>query len=216
MSDLSFVIDGGQAVRFAAAPLVSFKLRITNDSEEETVHTVVLRAQIQLEATRRRYSAREQEELVDLFGAPDRWGQTLRSMLWTHANLVVPRFTGSTTAELHVPCTFDFNVATTKYFHGLNSGDIPLCFQFSGTVFYQSKDDKLQVSPISWAREAKYRLPVNVWRDVMNEYYPNTAWLELQRDAFEKLYQYKMREGIPTWEGTIERALASVQGTVRS
>ena len=94
---------------------------------------------------------------------------------------MVPRFTGSAVAEIPVPCTFDFNVAATKYFHGLTSGDLPLCFQFSGTVFYQGEDDALQVAPISWDKEAKYRLPVKVWKDLMDVYYPNSAWLALRK-----------------------------------
>ena len=115
-----------------------------------------------------------------------------------------------------MPCTFDFNVAATKYFHGLTSGDLPLCFQFSGTVFYQGSEESLQVSPISWDKEAKYRLPVKVWKQLMDTYYPNSAWLALRKDAFEKLYQYKVREGIPTWEEALERALNAVSETVRS
>ena len=39
----------------------------------------------------------------DLFGEPERWGQTLRSLLWTHASVVVPSFQGNTMADLHVP-----------------------------------------------------------------------------------------------------------------
>ena len=144
---------------------------------EEIIHTVALRAQIQIEATRRKYDANEQERLLDLFGEPDRWGQTLRSMLWTHASVVVPRFAGSVLADIPVPCTFDFNVAATKYFHGVTSGDLPLCFQFSGTVFYQGEDETLQVAPISWDKEAKYRLAGKVWKDLMDTYYPNSAWL---------------------------------------
>jgi hypothetical protein len=49
----------------------------------------------------------------------------------------------------------------------------------------------------------------------MDEYYPNSAWLALRKDTFERLYQYKVREGIPTWEEALERALASVEETVR-
>ena len=151
-------------------------------------------------------------QLRDLFGEPDRWGQTLRNMLWTHASVMVPRFSGSTLTEIPVPCTFDFNVAATKYFHGLTSGDLPLCFQFSGTIFYQREDGTLQVTPISWDKEAKYRLPVKVWKDLMDMYYPNSAWLALRRDTFEKLYRYKVSEGIPTWEEALERALESSPG----
>jgi hypothetical protein len=214
--DLQFAIEGADVVQFAAAPLLSFKVRIVNYASEEIVHTIAMRAQIQIAVTRRKYSADDQSRLQDLFGEPDRWGQTLRNMLWTHANVVVPRFNGSVLAELPVPCTFDFNVAATKYFHGLTSGDLPLCFQFSGNVFYQDKNETLQVAPISWDKEAKYRLPVKVWKDLMNMYYPHSAWLALRKDTFERLYQFKMREGIPTWEEAVERALNALPETVRS
>ncbi len=216
MSDLRFVVEGAEAVRFAAVPLLAFKLRITNDLSEELIHTVALRAQIQLEVTHRSYDKQEQARLLDLFGATDRWGQTLRNMVWTHVSAVVPQFRESSLTDLHVPCTFDFNVAATKYFHGLTSGDIPLCFQFSGTVFYQGQEGLLQVSPISWDKEAKFRLPAKVWKDLMDEYYPNSSWLAVHRDTFERLYEFKVREGIPTWEQALDRALSSVQETVRS
>jgi hypothetical protein len=216
MPDLQLIIEGAEAVQHAAAPLIAFKVRISNNPSEEIIYTVVLRAQIQLEVTRRKYDAKEQARLTDLFGEPERWGQTLRNMLWTHASVVVPRFAGSVLADLQVPCTFDFNVAATKYFHGVTSGDLPLCFQFSGNVFHQGEDGPLQVAPISWDKEAKYRLPVKVWKDLMDTYYPNSAWLVLQRDTFEKFYQYKVREGIPTWEEALERALSALSETVRS
>ena len=216
MPDLQLTIEGAEAVPFAAAPLLSFKVRITNLADEEIVHTIAMRAQIQIEVTRRKYDPTEQERLRDLFGEPDRWGQTLRNMLWTHASVVVPRFTGSIVAEIPVPCTFDFNVAATKYFHGLSSGDLPLCFQFSGNVFYQGEEGMLQVAPIPWDKDAKYRLPVKAWKNLMETYYPNSVWLALHRDTFEKLLQFKTREGIPTWEEAIERALSALPEAVRS
>jgi len=214
--DLQITIEGADVVPYSATPLLSFKVRISNNAPAEVIHTIAMRAQIQIEVTRRKYDATEQARLLDLFGEPDRWGQTLRNMLWTHASVVVPGFTGSVLAEIPVPCTFDFNVAATKYFHGVTSGDLPLCFQFSGNVFYQGEEETLQVAPISWDKEAKYRLPVKVWKDLMDVYYPNSAWLALHRDTFEKLHQYKMREGIPTWEEAIERMLSSLPEAVRS
>src|SRR5260221_356811 len=121
MPDLRFIVESAEVVHYAAAPLLAFKLQIANNRREEIIHTVALRAQIQIEATRRKYDAAEQERLLDLFGEPDRWGQTLRTMLWTHASVVVPRFTGSVLADIPVPSTFDFNVAATKYFHGVTN-----------------------------------------------------------------------------------------------
>lgn len=215
MPDLSFRIERAEAVPHAATPLLAFKLRLTTADPAETIHTVALRCQIQMEVTRRKYTAGDQERLLDLFGEPARWGQTLRNLLWTHASLVVPSFQGTTLVDLPVPCSFDFNVAATKYFDGLADGDVPICVQFSGTVFYPAPEGGLQVAPISWDKEARFKLPVKVWRDMMELYYPNSAWLCLHKDAFDRLYQYKVRHGIPTWEEALERLLP-VEETVPS
>jgi hypothetical protein len=216
MPDLNFQVEGAEPVPFAASPLLAFKLRLTNSLADETIHTVVLRAQIQIDVTRRHYSPQEQEKLLDLFGDPDRWSQTLRNMLWTHAQVVVPEFKNQTLVELQVPCTFDFNVAATKYFHALTSGDLPLIFLFSGTVFYNDESGALQVAPISWEKEAKFKLPVSAWHQLIESYYPNSAWLSLRKDVFDRLYQYKVRCGIPTWEQTLERVLDDVEETAQS
>jgi hypothetical protein len=212
MPDLRFAVESAEPVPFAAAPLLVLKLRVESANPEETIHTIALRAQIQIEATRRRYSEAEQEKLLDLFGEPDRWSRTLRSMLWTHADVVIPAFTGSTTADLQIPCTFDFNVAATKYFHGVSDGEIPLILLFSGTLFYAGPQGALQVAPISWDKEARYRLPVQVWREMMNAYYPNSAWLSLRRDVFERVYEYKVRHGIPSWEEALTKLLSAAEG----
>jgi hypothetical protein len=204
MPELNFQIESAFVVPYAAAPTLGFKLRVTNHPAEELIHTIVLRCQIQLEVTRRRYTPEEQARMRDIFGEPERWSRTLRNLLWTHANVVVPEFKDTTVIDLPVPCTFDFNVAATKYFEGLEEGDIPLSLMFSGTVFYAQVDGVLQVAPISWQMEAKFRLPVKTWRDMMDVYYPNSAWLCLRRDAFDRLNHYKTQHGIPTWEGVIE------------
>ena len=57
--------------------------------------------------------------------------------------MVIPAFTGSTIADLQIPCTFDFNVAATKYFHGVSDGEIPLSLLFSGTLFYAGPEGAL-------------------------------------------------------------------------
>jgi hypothetical protein len=214
--DLGFRVEGAGAVLFAATPLLGFALRIDNVPAAEVIHTVTLHCQIQIEATRRHYAPEEQTKLADLFGEPERWSRTLRSLLWTHVSLVVPRFKGSTIVELQVPCTFDFNVATTKYFSALADGDIPVCFLFSGTAFYEDGESRLQVSPIPWEKEARFRLPVSTWRKVIDAYYPNTAWLCLRRDVFDRLHAYKTSRGVPTWEQAIEDLLPAPGTTVPS
>jgi hypothetical protein len=213
MPDLSFQVEGAEAIPFAASPTLAFKLRVANADAKEAIQSVALRCQIQIEATRRKYDTREQERLLDLFGEPQRWSRTLRAMLWTHANVTVPSFQGSMVVDLPVQCTFDFNVAAAKYFAGLDGGEVPLNLMFSGTVFYDAGDGTLQVELIPWDREAKYRLAVGIWKEMMEIYYPNSAWLCLRRDVFDRLYQYKMRHGIPTWEQALESILPAVVET---
>jgi hypothetical protein len=209
MPELHFSIEGAEAVANAAAPLIALKLRITNLPATETIYTLTLRCQVQIEPARRNYVPREREQLLDLFGEPERWSRTVRPLLWMNTGVAVPSFTDNVLVDLQLPCTFDFNVATTKYFHALDSGEIPLCVMFSGTVFYKDIDDALQVAQVPWNREANFRLPISVWKEMMDMYFPNTAWLCLERDAFEQLYEYKMRHGLPTWEQAITRALSA-------
>jgi hypothetical protein len=209
MPELHFQIEGAEALAHAATPLIALKLRITNLPATEAIHTLTLRCQVQIEPAKRRYLPQEQAKLLDLFGEPERWSRTVRPLLWMNTSVAVSGFTDNLLVNLEVPCTFDFNVAATKYFHALDAGEIPVCVMFSGTIFYQGADDALQVAQVPWDREANFRLPVSVWKEMMDMHYPGTAWLCLQREAFEQLYLYKMRHGLPTWEQAITRALAA-------
>jgi hypothetical protein len=215
MPELHFQIEGAEAVPHAATPLIALKLRITNFTATETIHAITLRCQVQIEPAKRRYVPNEQEKLLDLFGTPERWARTVKPLLWMNTSVAVPRFTGELLVDLELPCTFDFNVAATKYFHALNSGDIPVAVMFSGTLFYEGSNGALQISQVPWDRECIYRLPVSVWKDMMEMHHPNSAWLCLRRDTFEQLYNYKVRHGLPTWEQAIAKALASENASAK-
>lgn len=207
MPDLAFQVEGAKAVRAAAAPQIDFQLRVshTNGDREPGVElrTVALRCMVRIEPARRRYTPESRERLLDLFGAPELWGQTVRSLLWANTSVVVPPFAGSAQVELPVPCTFDFNVAITKYLHALGDGEVPLSFLFSGTIFYTLADGRLQIGQIPWDREAGFRLPIQVWQEMMDHYYPDCAWLSLRRDVFDRLLQFKTRQGLPSFEQAI-------------
>src|SRR6266487_1908760 len=207
MPDLNFEVVDAEAPAFAAVPTLIFKLRIENAIGQKNIHSVVLRCQIQINVTRRRYSAEAQARLLEVFGEPKRWSDTLRPFLWTHANTSVPQFSESITIDLPVPCTYDFEVAGTKYFDALGDGEIPLTFLFSGTIFYEGEAGNLQIGQISWSKEATYRLPVSLWKEVIDTYFPNSAWIRVQRDVFDRLYQYKMTGGHITWEDVFVRLL---------
>jgi hypothetical protein len=207
MPELNFHIETAEAVSFAAAPLLALKLRIDSTPAEQVIHSVLLHCQIRIEPAARHYRPDEQDKLGDLFGDPVRWSQTLRSMLWTHTQALVPGFSGSTRIDLPVPCTFDFNIAATKYFAGLADGEVPLCLLFSGTLFHEDDEGRLQVALIPWEKETRFRLPVRVWKDMMDHYYPNQAWLSLRRDLFDRLSAFKNSKGLLTAEHALERLL---------
>lgn len=207
MPDLSFEIVAANPMRDMITPALAFELRVTNRFPEQSIQAVLLRCQIQIEVARRRYSATEQSQLHDLFDDPSRWGDTLRPMTWANTSVNIPAFSGSTVYPITVPCAFDFNVASAKYFHAVADGEVPLTFLFSGTVFYAAAEGGLQVAPISWNKEARFRLPVQVWKSLMDLHYPNAVCLNLRRDVFDELYRFKMSEGLATFEETIQRML---------
>jgi hypothetical protein len=213
MPDLNFQVEAAEPQQGAAAPLLLFKLRVTEavaaGAAPTPIHSIVLRCQVRIEPGRRRYTAAEQKRLLDLFGTPERWGQTLRPMPWTHLSASVPPFTGNGTVDLAVPCSYDFSLAATRYFAALDEGDLPLCFLFSGTIFYEAADGALQVAQIPWEKEASFRLPAATWRGLMELYYPNSAWLCLRKDVFELLNQYRSRAGLATCEQALERLLSA-------
>jgi Family of unknown function (DUF6084) len=211
--DLDFGVEGAEVLKFAAIPGLLFKLRIEN-LEKEPIRSVALNTQIRIAATRRHYDTVEQERLLEVFGEPHRWGSTLRSLLWTHTNLQVPPFSGSTVVDMPVPCTYDLEVIGSKYFYALEEGEVPLEFLFSGTVYYVGEGGRLQIGRISWEKEAEFRLPVRLWKEMMERYFPNSAWIRLRKDAFDQLYDYKVRRGLPTWEAAVEALLRASEQEV--
>jgi hypothetical protein len=211
--ELEFSVESVAPAREAATPYLVAKLRIK--AAGEPVHSVALRTQVQIEPQKRRYAEEERPRLVELFGEPERWSQTLRPLLWTNLSTNISAFTADTTVDLLLPCTFDFNIAMTKYVAGLDDGELPTSFLFSGTVFY-SGHGGLQIAQIPWDREARFRIPVQTWKEMMDSYYPNAAWLCIRREVFDQLYAYKTKHGILTWEQVLERVLASAAAGNRS
>jgi hypothetical protein len=216
MPDLNFEVIGVDAPAYAALPTLIFKLRLSNANAEERIHSVALRCQIQIAATQRRYSPEAQARLLDVYGEPHRWSETLRNLLWMHASTIVPQFSGSIVTDLSIPCTYDFEVVGTKYFDALGEGEIPLLFLFSGTIFYENEAGDLQVSQISWSKEATYRMPVARWQEVMANYFPNTAWIRLNKEVFDRLYQYRAKHSLPSWEAALLQLLQAKSEEVSS
>jgi hypothetical protein len=108
---------------------------------------------------------------------------------------------------LPVACTYDFEVTASKYLHGVAEGDVPLDFLFTGTIFYGGEDGRLRTAMVPWDREATFALPVSVWKDLMQCHFGDTAWLRVRREAFDRLWAYKTRNALPTWDDALDALL---------
>jgi hypothetical protein len=209
MVELAFDCLDVQPDRFAAVPTLLFKLRIAELSGE-TVHAIALRCQIRIEPFKRRYSPEEEARVLDLFGERSRWGETLKPMQFAFVDQMVPGFEGSAEVDLPVACTYDFEVASAKYFASLQEGEIPLLLLFSGTVFTKGETG-FAIHRVPWDKEAECRLPVAVWRQLMDLFFPNSAWIRLRRDTFDALHVFKSRLALPTWDDVLERLLKEAE-----
>jgi hypothetical protein len=210
MPELAFTVTDAARVEYAAVPMLRFALRVES-LDGEPIRSILLDTQIQIAARRRHYDEAAYDRLFELFGPPSDWGTTLRTLLWHRGTVVVPAFTGVTSVDVNVPCTYDLEVAASRYLDALSDGVVPLEFLFSGSVFAGGPGAALQVTRLSWEQEADYRLPVRVWRDVMDSYFRGHAWLRLRKDAFDRLSSYKSRNALATWEDTLDALLPSAE-----
>jgi hypothetical protein len=208
MPELSFTVVDVVPEPYAASPILLARIRV-EETTGERVHALALLAQIRIEPQRRRYDDTEERALLDLFGDRTRFGDTLRPFAWLHASTVAQGFTGSTVVELPLPCTYDFEVSGTTYLHALREGEIPLLFLFSGTVFTRGTTG-FSVAQVPWDCEARHRLPVTVWRDLMETWFPGTEWVRMRRDTVEALAHYRHVRGLTSWDDVVTALLADV------
>ncbi|GAA4048154.1 DUF6084 family protein [Arthrobacter methylotrophus] len=206
MTDLTFTVLDVHPEPYAAAPQLTARLRVTESTGAE-VHAIALRCQVRILPQRRGYAPEEEPGLLDLFGERGRWPATLKSFLWLQCSTMVQGFTGAADVDLALPCTFDFDVAASKYLHALREGEIPLEFLFSGTVFTKGLTG-FGVEQVPWDLEASYRLPVAAWHQLMDLYFPNTGWIRLDREVLAALSQYKSARGLTSWDETVEALLS--------
>jgi len=199
--DLGFSVLDAARVEHTAVPTLRFALGVRS---EVPVRSVLLDVQLQIAARRRGYDASAHERLFELFGPVADWGTTLRTLLWTRTTLVVPPFESSTMVDLDVPCSYDLEVAASRYLDALGDGDVPLEFLFSGSVFYTGADGGLQTTRLSWQSEAAYALPVRVWKETMESYFRGTAWVRLSKESFDRLSAYKSRNALASWDDALE------------
>jgi hypothetical protein len=202
VTELAFSVLGASVNRYAA-PAVTLRVRATESSGAK-IDAIALRMQIQLEVQRRHYAPEESALLGELFGEPSRYGDTLKPMLWTHVSQMVLAFAEQTEFDVAIPCSYDFEVAAHKYLASLRDGIIPINLLFSGMVFAHGPSG---VAPefVPWNCEARFALPVQTWRAAVDAFFPNSAWIRVNRDLFDELRRFKIATGLPTWDAALER-----------
>jgi hypothetical protein len=65
------------------------------------------------------------------------------------------------------------------------------------------------VERVPWEKEAAFRLPVRMWREVMDRYFPGSAWIRLQRESLDALQRFKAEHALPTWDDALTALLAN-------
>lgn len=205
MSSYEFTVLDVFAEQYAATPQLTARLRIT-ETTGQVVHAMALRCQVRIEPQRRPYSEADESGMRALFGDRERWADTLRPFLWMQCNTTVQGFTGSAEVDLPLPCSYDFDVIGSRYLHAVRDGEVPLSLMFSGTVFTRGIAG-FGVEQVPWNCDARYRLPVSVWRQMMALYYPNSGWIRLDHDVLERFADYRARHGLTSWEETVHHLL---------
>jgi Family of unknown function (DUF6084) len=194
--ELGFSVEDAARLPHAAVPTLRFGVGVAS---EVPVRSLLLDVQVQIAARRRGYDEAAHDRLFELFGPVADWGTTLRTLLWARTTLVVPPFERATTVDLHVPCSYDLEVAASRYLDALSDGVVPLEFLFSGSVFYED-EGRLQTTRLSWNSEASFDLPVAVWKETMERYFRGTAWVRLSKESFDRLSAYKSRNALASWD----------------
>jgi hypothetical protein len=204
--ELRFSVQGAASVEYAAVPTIAFALEVEAPGGQQ-IRSLLLDVQIQIASRQRGYHERERERLLELFGTPERWRTTLRTLPWTRSTVSVPPFSGSAVVEVPVACSYDLEVTAARYLAALEDGEVPLELLLSGTVFSAASGGSLQATRISWDHELSYRMPVSLWRQTMDRHFPGTAWLRVSRERFDRLWAFRSQRALSGWDETLDALL---------
>ena len=200
---LEFTILGAEPIEYAATPGVRFHLHVT-EPEGREVYTIALSSQIHIDPARRSYDDATRERLVELFGAPERWGATTHPFQWARIESLVPSFTGSTAFTVEVPCTYDLEVASAKYFdvaaRRRRAAHASTSTGPCSTGRRRSPAGRARALELLGALE---RCRSTVWRRTIDAHYPGGGWVRLQQDTLEALAARKAERGEHSFDATV-------------
>jgi hypothetical protein len=201
-----FEITTAAHLAFAAAPTMVFGALASEPGGHE-IQSLALSVQVMIEPAKRGYDPETRARLAELFGPPARWAASTQGLQWARVAVLVPAFRCSAAFGIEVPCTYDLEVATAKYFYALAQGEVPLAFHFSGQVFYRGADGRLQVTLVPWSRSAHFRMPVAAWKAMIAEHYPGLGWARLSEETLRALHERRAARGLPTLDAAVRELL---------
>ncbi|MCL2419429.1 MAG: DUF6084 family protein [Conexibacteraceae bacterium] len=209
--EVEFEALGARPLRWAATPVLELELQVS-ETTGRRIYMIALTVQLMIDPARRRYDDETRSRLIELFGAPERWSVTTRSLVWCKLDVLVPAFTGQVTVPVPIACSYDMELAAAKYLHSLPDGEAPLALHFNGTIYYEGDDGGLQMVLVPWTKSIDFRMPVSVWRETVDHYYPNTGWVALRSETLEALGRAKLERGLATLDACVRALLEEAEG----
>lgn len=212
--ELSWAITGVDAAPVDAVPTLRFRLRVGCEEagRAAVVRSLTLAVSVRIAAALRDYSEGERRRLRGVFGTPAQWASGIGDLVWARPVVHVPGFTGHTEVDVPVACGQDVELASVSYLSALADGDVPLRFQFSGTLFHE-RDGRLAAARLPWDSETTYRLPAACWQRLREAYFGRHRWLRVDETVYERLHDYRVRHAYGSPQEAIE-SLLKLSGSV--
>ena len=114
-----------------------------------------------IEPAKRSYDDETKARLVELFGAPERWGRPPTTSSGPSSTCWCPRSPAPPASRSRWRASYDLELAAAKYLYSLPDGEVPLPFNFTGTIFYRGEDGRMQIGKVPWdcRRASRCRSP---------------------------------------------------------
>ena len=65
----------------------------------------------------------------------------------------------------------------------------------------------MQITLVAWEKEALCKMPARLWQEMMEIHFPNTRWMKMGKDIYDRLVKYKAQTTFPTLQACLESLL---------
>ncbi len=211
MVDLLFNVEGVDVEKFSATPLLLFSLRIATAEPQRRIENVMLNCQIRIDPTLRVYSAAERERLGELFGAPSAGAKPCtvccgRTPMWRfRAFRARPWFACRPSARMISASR------ARSFFMAWSKERFRSRFSSAARSSTRMRRTPCRSSRFAGPRRRSFRLQAQMWRDLMDNYYPNCDLLRIGSETFDRLYRFKRRRGLLSFDDVLDELLQQAE-----